>query len=382
MRLPPAWLSLALLLVPLLRAEDLLSDGLYAEFDTPRGVFVAELHYRKVPLTVASFVGLAEGSLAPRDGKPFFSSLRWYRVVPGFVIQSGDPDHDLNADKEDAGQPYTFPDEFVPGLHHGEAGILSMANAGADTNSCEFFLTLADCTPLNYLHSVFGRVVRGLDVLAKIETDDAFTVRIVRVGDAARTFRADAEAFAALRAVAKPYAGELEPGPAAHFDDPADLLPADPPRARNFNFRLANFERATGLTVKARLFARSPGEAEDAVPGAFMQALADRLGTRRSGVVAAYFADEDDWRLWIGDDVVSAILGRPVAVGDLGEGGALHDAKTALINAAQAKGNAAFADQQAAAAQAGRPAPLPGQRIKRQTDAILDALLLRLEPRR
>jgi cyclophilin family peptidyl-prolyl cis-trans isomerase len=390
MRLTNVGLALgALLLSTLLSGSESLPegprpelvDGLYAEFATPRGTFVAELHYRQVPLTVANFVGLAEGTLAARDGRPFYTGLRWYRVVPGFVIQSGDPDHDLNRDKEDAGHPHTFPDEFVPGLHHGAPGILSMANAGPDTNSCEFFVTLADCTRLNYLHSVFGRVVRGLEVLPRIQADDAYTVRIVRVGAAAQAFQADAAAFARQRAATPTYQGPAEPGAGAFFDDADRLIPVEPPRAKNFNFKLANFARATGLPVKARLFARSPGEAEDAVPGAYMQALADRLGTRVRGVTAAYFADEDDWRVWIGDELVPVFLGRPATAGDLGEDGALHQVKTALIEKAQAEGNAAFAAQQAAAEAAGRPAPAAGQRIKLQTDAILDALLLRFEPR-
>ncbi|MFZ5497080.1 MAG: peptidylprolyl isomerase [Verrucomicrobiota bacterium] len=388
MRFDRCLLSLVLLGATLVsRAEDHLpvgpspglADGLYAEFTTPRGVFTAELHYREAPLTVASFVGLAEGTLAPRAGRPFYSGLRWYRVVPGFVIQSGDPDHDLNKDKEDAGHPHTFPDEFVPGLRHGEAGILSMANAGPDTNSCEFFLTLADCTRLNYLHSVFGRVVRGLDVLPHIRADDAFGIRILRVGAAAQTFKADEAAFKALAGGAKRYAAAAEPGPDAHFDDPDAILPTEPPRAKHFNFKLANYERVTGLKVVARLSAKAPPAAEDELPGAYMQALAAQLGVAKTGVLAAFFAP-DDWRVWIGDDVVAPFLGRPVAPGDLGEGGALHEAKTALLDAAMQAGAAAFAAQQTAAQTAGRPAPPPGQRIKLQTDALLDALLLRLEP--
>ena len=354
-----------------------LADGLYAEFTTTRGSFIAELHYRETPLTVANFVGLAEGTLAPRDGKPFFSGLRWYRVVPGFVIQSGDPDHDLNKDKEDAGHPHTFPDEFVPGLRHGEAGILSMANAGPDTNSCEFFLTLADCTRLNYLHSVFGRVVHGLDVLQKIQADDAFGIRILRVGAAAQAFRADEAAFRALAAGAKKYTAAPEPGPEAHFDDPDGLVPTEPPRARNFNYKLANFERATGVTIKARLSARPPAAAEDEVAGATMRALARRLGTERTGVVAAFFAP-DDWRVWIGDDLVPALLGRPATPADLAEGGAVHQAKEALF--AEVEATARRYAEEARKAR-GPDNPLgSADLVKYSTDALLDALIFRFEP--
>jgi cyclophilin family peptidyl-prolyl cis-trans isomerase len=354
-----------------------LADGLYAEFTTPRGVFVAQLFYDKTPLTCGSFVGLAEGRIAPRDGKPFFTGLRWYRVVPNFVIQSGDPDHDRNADKEDAGHPYTFPDEFVPGLHHDAAGVLSMANAGPDTNSCEFFLTLRDTNRLNYLHSVFGRVVRGVEVLPQIRQDDAFSIKILRVGAAARAFDAGQAAFDVRRAAAKKYAGAPEPGPAAHFDDPDRLLPQEVPRAKNFNFKLANFERVTGKKIYARLFAQSPPADADKVPGAWMHALAKKLGTAGDGVLAVYFADEKDWRVWIGDDVVSVFLGRLPTRENLTEGAALHKAKTAFIDAALAQGDAEFAAQQKAA-----PAdqqPTPAQHLKLQTDALLDGLIFKLE---
>lgn len=389
MRLTKTWWFLALLTAALpLRATEKLADGIYAEFTTPRGVFVVELDYRHAPLTVASFVGRAEGTIAAREGKPFFTGLKWYRVVPGFVIQSGDPvrsaalPHSDLSDAEDAaGHPLPFPDEFVPGRHHDAAGVISMANGGPDTNSSEFFVTLGDCTRLNYLHSVFGRVLTGLEVLAQIQADDPFSIRILRVGEVGRAFRADEAAFKELLARAKPYAGPAEPGPDAFFDDPDKLIPVEPPRAKNFNYKLANFVRAGGVPIKARLFAKSPTAAEDAVPGAFMQALGRKIGTLEHGVTVAYFADENDWRVWISDDLVAAFLGRAAVHADLVADGPLHAAKMALIEKAQADGDAAFAGQQAGAAKAGREPPPPGQRIKLQTDALLDALLLRLEPR-
>ncbi len=369
-----------------LRAEDKLPDGLYAEFTTPHGAFAVELHYRQAPMTVANFVGLVEGTIAARNGKPFYTGLKWYRVVPGFVVQSGDavrsaalPRTDLTEEEDAAGHPHDFPDEFAPGLHHSAAGILSMANAGPDTNSTEFFVTLADCTRLNYLHGVFGRTVRGLDVLAKIQPNDPFDIRILRIGTEAQAFQADETSFKAHIAAAKKYAGTEEPGATAHFDDPDAILPVVPPRAKGFNFKLANFERSSGIRIVARLFANPPERAEDEVAGAYMKSLATRLDVAKTGVLVAFFAP-DDWRVWIGDDLVPAFLGRPVASGDLGEGGALHDAKEGLITAALKSGDTAFAEQQRAAP-ADRPPPA-GQHIKLQTDALLDALLLRFEPRR
>ena len=354
-----------------------LADGIYAEFTTPRGKFVVELKYREVPMTVASFVGLAEGSIEPRNGKPYYTGLKWYRVVPGFVLQSGDPDHEKNLDKDDPGTPYTFPDEFVPGLRHDQAGVLSMANAGPDTNSCEFFITLGDCTRLNYLHSVFGHTVAGADVLPRIQPNDDFTITILRVGAAARAFKADPASFQALVAKAPRYAGAKAPGPTAHFDDPHKILPTEPPRAQNFNYKLANFERITGVKIVGRMFPKIPDAKTDEVAGATMRALAEKFGTAKSGVTVAYFAADEDWRVWIGDDLVSAFLGRPATAADLGDGGALHDIKTAMLDAAIASGDAAFAAQKKSAP-ADQP-PAAAQRIKLQTDALLDALILRLE---
>ena len=359
-------------------ATEKLADGLYAVFETPRGQLVAELHYTKAPLMCANFTGLAEGTLAPQNGKPFYSGLTFYRVVPGFVIQSGNPGL-KDTDDEKVPRPWHFPDEFVPGLRHDAAGILSMANAGPDTNSCEFFLTLRDTNRLNYLHSVFGRIIRGLEVLPQIQQGDAVAIKILRVGAAARAFKNDLASFQALVAAAQKYSGPAGPGPAAPFDDPAALLPTEPPRAKNFNFKLANFERATGVRIATRLFAKSPPAEEDKVPGAWMSALAEKLGTKRRGALVAYFADEDDWRVWIGDESTSAFLGRAATAPDLVAEGAFHTAKEAFLTAARAAGDAEFARQQKAAPP-GQPTP-PAQRLKLQTDAVLDSLIFKLEPK-
>lgn len=351
-----------------------LPDGLYAEFTTPRGVVVCELFPTRAPLTVASFVGLAEGTLGPAPRKPFFDGLTFHRVVPDFVVQGGDP-----LGTGEGGPGYAFPDELAPGLRHDQAGILSMANEGPDTNGSQFFLTLRETNRLNYLHAVFGRTVRGLEVLPKIVQGDRFSVKIVRQGAAARGFRADDAAIARLVAQTKKYTGAPEAGPTAHFDDPAKVLPVDPPRAKNFNFKLANFERSTGLKMVARILAQSPTAAEDAQPGAYMRALAAKLGTDRRGALAVYFADEKDWRVWIGDDSAAAFVGRPGTAAELTKSGAIHDQKEAFLQQAQATGDADFERQQ-------KTSPpdrqlVPGQRVKLQTDAILDGLLMRLEPK-
>ena len=365
-----------------------LPDGLYAEFTTPRGVFTARLEYERVPMTVASFVGRAEGTIAPRNGKPFFSGLRWYRVVPNFVIQSGDPDNPGGGsqdrkpptkEQDEAAHPLPFPDEISPGLDHEAAGVLSMANGGPDTNSSEFFVTLRDTSRLNYLHSVFGRVVRGLEVLPQVQQDDTFTIRIIRVGAAAQSFAADEASFKARVAAAKPYAFAAEPGPTAHFHDPDKLLPQDVPRERNFNFKLANFERFTGRRIVARMFAKSPTDAEDAQPGAYMSGLAAKLGTGRNGVLVAYFADEKDWRIWFSDDAVATILGHAPSAADLAPEGPLHKVKMAFMDAATAAGDADYAAQQKAAPSDKQPPP--AQHLKLQMDAMLDRLIRLFAPK-
>lgn len=355
-------------------AEAALPDGLYAEITTPRGVITCELFFQKTPLTVTNFVGLAEGTLGSAKPASFFDGLTFHRVVPGFVVQGGDP-----LGNGDGGPGYTFPDEFVPGLRHDDVGILSMANEGPDTNGSQFFLTLAAVNRLNYLHTVFGRTVRGREVLGKIAQGDKFSVKIVRLGAAAKAFRADETTFAALLLKTKRNTAPLEPGPTAAFDDPAHILPLDPPRAKAFNFKLANFERATGRKIVARIFPKSPSAAQDAKAGAYMHALATKLGVAKDGILAAYFADEKDWRIWIGDDVTAAFLGHPATPRELAEEGALHDAKTALLNAAVAQGDVDF-EAQKKAAPPDKPLA-PAQQIKLQTDQILDGLILKLEPK-
>ncbi len=353
-----------------------LPDGLYAEIVTPRGTIVCELTAARTPVTVTSFVGLAEGTLGPAPRRPFFDGLTFHRVVPDFVIQGGDPDGTGKG-----GPGYTIPDEVQPGLRHDRAGILSMANNGPDTNGCQFFITLRETNRLNYLHTVFGHVVRGLEVLPQVRQGDTMTVKILRLGAAARAFVADDTTLAARRAQARTYAAlpsaKPEPGPAAHFDDPTGLLPTEPARAKYFNYKLANIERATGLRIVARLFARSPTAAEDAQPGAFMRGLASKFGTAERGAVVAYFADEAEWRVWLGDGSTSAFVGEPGNAAEFTRSGRMHEVKEAFLKSVAAAGDAEFARQQRAAP-ADRPLP-KNQRLKVHTDALLDQLIFRLE---
>ena len=306
---------LPLLPLALAAAEPALPDGLYAEITTARGVITCELEFECAPLTVANFVGLAEGTLGPAPRKPFFDGLKFHRVVPGFVIQGGDP-----LGTGEGGPGYAFPDEFVPGLGHGSAGTLSMANDGPDTNGSQFFLTLAPVERLNYMHPVFGKTVRGVDVLAKVVAGDEMHVRIVRRGASALAFRADDASFAALSAKAKRYAAAPEPGPRSLFDDPDKLLPADPPRARNFNFKLGNVERSAGLRIYMRVFAKLPG-ALTRPPEACADRIARLLKLGDDEVLAAYFAEGDQWVFRMGPTSAAAFIGSaPGPQKSLGKG--------------------------------------------------------------
>lgn len=144
-----------------------LENGIYAEFVTNKGTFVAKLHHEETPITVASFVDLAEGKNALADeaykGKPYFNGLIFHRVIKNFVIQGGDP---TGSGTGDPG--YRFPDEIVDDLKHDKKGILSMANAGPGTNGSQFFVTLAETPHLNGRHTVFGEVVLGMDIVDSI----------------------------------------------------------------------------------------------------------------------------------------------------------------------------------------------------------------------
>jgi peptidyl-prolyl cis-trans isomerase A (cyclophilin A) len=144
--------------------------AVYAEFVTSEGNFTIRLFDQEVPNTVANFVGLAEGTKEwtdPRTNKkvtqPYYDGIVFHRVIDGFMIQGGDP-----LGQGSGGPGYKFADEFHPQLRHDKAGILSMANAGANTNGGQFFITLGPTPHLDNKHSVFGVVENGMDVVRKI----------------------------------------------------------------------------------------------------------------------------------------------------------------------------------------------------------------------
>lgn len=126
-----------------------------AKFETSKGEFTVELFQDKAPITTKNFIDLAN--------KKVYDGLIFHRVIKDFMIQGGDPKGNGTG-----GPGYTIPDEFHPDLKHDGVGVLSMANAGPNTGGSQFFITLAPTPWLDKKHSVFGKVVSGLDVVKTI----------------------------------------------------------------------------------------------------------------------------------------------------------------------------------------------------------------------
>ena len=137
-----------------------MANDIYAVFDTTEGKFKIKLFADKTPRTVENFLSLAEGT---KTGKPFYDGTIFHRVIPDFMLQGGDPEGTGRG-----GPGYKFADEFHKDLKHTKAGILSMANAGPNTNGSQFFITVAATPWLDNKHSVFGEVTEGYDVVEKI----------------------------------------------------------------------------------------------------------------------------------------------------------------------------------------------------------------------
>jgi cyclophilin family peptidyl-prolyl cis-trans isomerase len=162
--------------------------GLYAEIVTSKGKMVLELEYKKAPVTVANFVGLAEGKIknsAKPLGTPLYDGLTFHRCIhnPPFMIQGGEPGG--------TGVGYSFADEFDESLIFDKPGVLAMANAGPATNGSQFFITEAPTTWLNYKHSIFGHIIEGLPVVSQVNNGEKIEkITIVRVGKEAKAFDA------------------------------------------------------------------------------------------------------------------------------------------------------------------------------------------------
>lgn len=141
--------------------EDL--DRVHAKFKTNMGDFTIELYAKEAPITVWNFVNLAEGKQESVKPGAYYDGLIFHRVIEGFMIQGGCPNGNGMG-----GPGYKFEDEFNSDLKHDAAGVLSMANAGPGTNGSQFFITLAPTPHLNGRHTVFGKVIEGMDTINKI----------------------------------------------------------------------------------------------------------------------------------------------------------------------------------------------------------------------
>ena len=179
-----------------------LENGLYADIVTNKGTMTAKLNFEKTPVTVANFVALAEGDhpmLADSlKGKKFYNGQIFHRVMDKFMIQGGDP-----LSNGTGGPGFKFEDEFHPDLKHDKPGILSMANGGPNTNGSQFFITEVPYPSLDNRHTVFGELVKGVeiqDTISNVEVtkpsnkpiEDVIIldVNIIRIGRDAKSFNA------------------------------------------------------------------------------------------------------------------------------------------------------------------------------------------------
>ena len=166
------------------------ADGLFAEIETSKGKIVLVLDYQKVPVTVANFVSLAEGTNTevsdPKlKGKPFYNGLKFHRVIKDFMIQGGDP-----AGNGSGGPGYKFKDEPTDQKFE-KGGVLAMANSGPATNGSQFFITHKETPWLNGKHTIFGHVVTGMEIVNAIAQDDMINkITIIRKGAGAKAFNA------------------------------------------------------------------------------------------------------------------------------------------------------------------------------------------------
>ena len=150
------------------------SKSYTATFHTERGEFDVLLFANDAPITVENFINLAQAG--------FYDGTTFHRVIPGFMVQGGDP-----TGTGSGGPGYRFEDEFNQKLRHDSEGVLSMANAGPGTNGSQFFITYAATPHLDDHHSVFGKVVEGMEVVENISVRDPATAR--NSGDAMKSVK-------------------------------------------------------------------------------------------------------------------------------------------------------------------------------------------------
>ena len=197
-------------------SEVISENGIYADIQTTKGSIYVKLFYKKTPLTVTNFVGLAEGTLDTNKpkGSKFYDGLTFHRVIKDFMIQGGCPEGTGRG-----GPGYKFPDEFDESLRHDSPGVLSMANSGPGSNGSQFFITHKPTSWLDNKHSVFGKVVKGQEVVNTItQGDEIKTIKIIRNGEDAKSFKTDQEAFALRLNEINEEKKKIEEGKKKEFD--------------------------------------------------------------------------------------------------------------------------------------------------------------------
>lgn len=169
------------------RKKDTLKNGIYAEITTEKGVIIAKLEYEKVPVTVANFIGLAQG-IIPNDlkklGEPYYDGLKFYKVFKDFMLMTGCPQNDGR------GQPgYYFRDEFHPDLKHDSPGVLSMLSNGPNSNGSQFIITMRPSVVLDNKNPVFGIVVKGMELVNAVQQNETILkIEILKIGKKANLF--------------------------------------------------------------------------------------------------------------------------------------------------------------------------------------------------
>ncbi len=171
-----------------------LTEGIYARLSTPRGDLIYQLDYRNLPLTVSNFVAQAEGNAE----SALNDNLSFSRVVKGYALFSG-----ASPVSGQGGEEYTFPREQTGSFSSSEPGALMMESRKNEDSGSRFLILIQGDSFLDSKYTVFGKLIRGAEILPKIKQDDDLSIEIMRIGSDAQSFRPDEEAVASLISAAR-----------------------------------------------------------------------------------------------------------------------------------------------------------------------------------
>jgi cyclophilin family peptidyl-prolyl cis-trans isomerase len=347
-----------------------LPDGLYAEITTPKGVITCELDYAKAPLTVASFVGLAEGTLGPKPRKPFFDGLTFHRVVPASSSRAA-----TRSAPARAARATRFPTSSRARPAPRRGGSSRWPTTARTPTARSSSSRWRRSERLNFLYSVFGHTVGGLEVLDQIVQGDEMRVHILRIGPAAKAFGPTTRPSPTWSAKAAKYTFEKDAGPKAHFDDPDKLLPTRPAAGPVFQLQAGQPRAHDRRPVYARVFATFTPSGPSDTPDAFAEGWPRPSASSMDGVLAVYFSDTGKWYLKVGKNMAWRF------VSDSGDASKVVD--QASLDAGIGK---FFTDSQAREAQyvAESQKPLayflqvPAKHANLETNAVVDQLVFKL----